>query len=143
MVGEVRSHIARTVGQTMDHLRINSVDEAVSYLVLLVSLALVPLMLTWWLFAQRMNRRMRRAGSALGGGRWHLLRFGPSAPLIAAAAFLCGFLMFYVPQLHDALSPDVRFAFLILGGIGLVAFMKSMVLWSHSNAPPREACRRR
>lgn len=143
MVGEVRSHIARTVGQTMDHLPINSVDAALSYLLLLVSLIIVPTMLTWWIVAQQINGRMRSTGSQLDRGRWHFLQFGPAAPLISAAASLCGFVMFYVPHLHDALSPDVRFAFLILGGIGLVAFMMSMVLWSYSNAPPREECRRR
>ena len=118
----------------MEQLDVSSVDEALSYLILLVALALVPALLTWWLVAQRLNSRIR---SKANGERWHLSRFGPLAPLVSAAALLCGFLAFFVPQIHDELSPDVRFAFLVLAGFALVGFLMSIVLWSYSNAPPR------
>ena len=120
-------------------MQVNPVDTALSWLIIILSVALIPAMLTWWLVAQHVNSRMRRAGTRLDRSRWHFLRFGPAAPLISAAAFLCGFLAFHVPQLHDALSPDVRFAFWGLAGFGLVASMMSIVLWAYSNAPSRGA----
>jgi len=116
---------------------VSPADTALSLLIILISLVLIPGNLTWWLIAQHINDRMSRAREQLHGGRWHFLRFGPTAPLISAAAFICGTLAFSVPQIHDALDPDVSFAALILAAFSLFSFMMSMVLWSHSNAPPR------
>ena len=122
----------------MEPRYVSPADTALSLLIILVSLALVPASLTWWLIAQHVNSRMMRAGRQLHGGRWHFLRFGPTAPLLSAAAFLCGTLAYSVPQIHDALDPEVSFAALILAACSLFSFMMSMVLWSYSNAPPRQ-----
>ena len=122
----------------MEPRYVSPADTALSLLIILISLAIVPANLTWWLIAQHINDRMARAREQLHGGRWHFLRFGPTAPLISAAAFLCGTLTYSVPQIHDALDPDVSFAALILAVFSLVSFMMSMILWSYSNAPPRQ-----
>ena len=61
------------------------------HLIALVSLALVSAVLLWWFIAQFVNRQLRDAGRQdLIGGPWHILRFGPLAPLISAAAVLAG-----------------------------------------------------
>lgn len=122
----------------MEPRYVSPADTALSLLIILISLAIVPANLTWWLIAQHINNRMTRAGKQLHGGRWHLLRFGPTAPLISAAAFSCGIVAYSVPQIHDALDPDVSFAAMILAAFSLFSFMMSMILWSYSNAQPRQ-----
>jgi hypothetical protein len=121
----------------MEPVRISPFDEVLTYLILLAALVLIPTMLTWWLVAQHTNNRMEKAGSPLNGGSWHPLRFGPLAPIISAVAGIWGFLAFHVPQIRQALHPDVSFAFAVMGWSGLLSFMLSMVLWTYSNAPPR------
>lgn len=120
----------------MDQLQTNPIETVFFYLIVLVALALVPSMLTWWLLAQHANNRRRRAGVPAGVGRWNLRRFGPAAPLTSAGAFLIGFLICAIPDVRDTLHPTLVIGFFLLASFGLVALMMSMVLWSYSNVQP-------
>jgi hypothetical protein len=55
----------------------SSADNVWFYLIAFVALAIVPVMVIWWVVAQLENSRRRKAGIPTGGSRWHFLRYGP------------------------------------------------------------------
>jgi hypothetical protein len=115
----------------------SSADNVWFYLIAFVALAIVPVMVIWWVVAQLENSRRRKAGIPTGGSRWHFLRYGPTAPLISAVVFLCGLQVSVFRPEEGGLSPTVAVSLAFMTVPGLIAFMVSMVLWSYSNAPAR------
>jgi hypothetical protein len=111
-------------------------DNYYVYAIAFVSLTIVPVMIAWWVVDQLVNRRRRKAGIRTGGGRWHFLRFGPTAPLIPAAVFLFAMSIWIFGSDKELISPSVRFCMLIMAVAGLTAFAISWMLWQLSN-PPR------
>jgi hypothetical protein len=78
----------------------------------------------------------RKAGIRTDEGRWHFLRFGPTAPLIPAAVFLLGMSIWIFGSDKEVISPSVRFCLLMMAVAGFTAFVISWMLWQLSN-PPR------
>ena len=107
------------------------------YLIAFVTLAIVPVMIVWWLAAQLENRRRRRVGIQTGGSRWHFLRYGPTAPLISAAVFLCGLPGWIFRPAGGTLNPTIGLCLMVMTASGLIALVISAVLSDFSNAPPR------
>lgn len=119
----------------------SSADNVWFYLIAFVALAIVPVMIIWWVVAQFENRRRRKAGIPTGESRWHFLRYGPTAPLISAVILICGLQVFIFRPEEGELSPTVAVSLAFMTVPALIAFMVSMVLWSYSNAPPRSKSR--
>lgn len=114
-----------------------SADNVWFHLIAFVTLAIVPVMIVWWVVAQLENSRRRKARIPTGGSRWHFLRYGPTAPLISAVVFLCGVQVFVFRPEEGGLSPTVTVSLMLMTVPGLIALMVSIVLWSYSNAPAR------
>jgi len=112
-------------------------DNTYFYIIAFITLAILPVMVIWWFIAQLVNRRRREAGTPTGGSRWHLLRYGPTAPLICAAVFLFGMSIWIIRPDPEVLSPSIRFCLLVMSFAGLIALVISWLLWEFSNAPPR------
>jgi hypothetical protein len=109
-------------------------DALLSLTALAVAVLIVPGLLTWWAIAQRVNHVRRKAGRQRVVGRWHCLRFGPLAPLLALSAFLIGMAPFLL-QPSELKSFGLVLSFGALTVLGLVAFLMSMVLWSYASNP--------
>ena len=83
------------------------------------------------MIAQRVKYVRQKMGRQRDVGRWHLLRFGPAAPLLTLMAFSGGVARFYESSFPiDAMALTV---------FGLVAFLMSMVLWSYASDPAESA----
>ena len=96
-----------------------------------VAALIIPGILAWWGIAQRVKYVRRKTGRQRDVGRWHLLRFGPAAPLLTLIAFIGG-----VARFQKSSFPIDAIA---LTFFGLVAFLMSMVLWSYASDPAESA----
>ncbi|TFC39050.1 hypothetical protein [Cryobacterium sp. TMT2-14] len=114
--------IASTLGETIT-----------CYGIIGVALLLIPAMFTWWALAQRVNSLRREAGRQREVGRWHFLRFGPTAPLLSLTAFLSGLVPVIVGW--RAVHYPIILSLAVLTVFGLVAFLMSMLLWSYASDP--------
>lgn len=113
-------------------------QNLVFFLVSGVALLIVPAMLTWWVIAQIVNSGRKNDGRQRFVGRWHFLRFGPTAPLLSLIACICGAAPFVING-RDALLTSLSLPCVALGFLGLVAFAMSMLLWSYASDPAETA----
>ena len=103
-----------------------------------VALLIVPGMLAWWVIAQIVNSDRKDAGRQRVVGRWHVLRFGPTAPLLSLIASIGG----AAPVLLDrsrAMSAGISIPCVALGFLGLTAFLLSTLLWTYASDPAETA----
>jgi hypothetical protein len=97
-------------------------DALLSHFASALAVLIIPGLLTWWAIAQRVNYVRRKAGSQRVVGRWHFLRFGPLAPLLALSALLIGMAPFLL-QPSELKSFGLVLSFMALTVLGLVAFL--------------------
>jgi hypothetical protein len=119
----------------MDSQQANLATLTLFWLIVGYSVVLIPAIVTWWLVVQHINSRTHRTGNVPHGVLRLFLRFGPMALLLSAATFLCGFWILFTPEIRNAFNPNLGVPSLALTGIGVPAFMLSMVLWAYSNTP--------
>ncbi|MGY4856351.1 hypothetical protein [Cryobacterium sp. AP23] len=112
-------------------------QNSLFFLISGVALLIVPGMLAWWVIAQTVNSDRKDAGSQRFVGRWHFLRFGPTAPLLSLIACIGG--AGPVVIFRYALSSDIYIACVGLGFLGLTAFLMSMLLWAYASDPAETA----
>jgi len=106
-------------------------ENIMFYLTSGVAAVIIPGTLAWWVVAQRVKYVRRKMCIQRDVGRWHLLRFGPAAPLLTLIAFIGGVARFYESSFPiDAMA---------LTFFGLVAFLMSMVRWSYASDPAESA----
>jgi hypothetical protein len=98
-----------------------------------VALLIVPGMLTWWVIAQIVNADRKDAGKQRFVGRWHFLRFGPTAPLLSLIACIGGAAPVVIFQF--ALPDGFFIPCIALGLLGLTAFLMTMLLWMYASDP--------
>jgi hypothetical protein len=101
------------------------------------ALLIVPGMLTWWVIAQIVNADRKDTGKQRFAGRWHVLRFGPTAPLLSLIACIGGASPVVIFQY--ALSTDILIPCVALALLGLTAFVMSLLLWMYASNPAETA----
>lgn len=102
-----------------------------------VAFLIVPGMLTWWVIAQVVIADRKDTGKQRFVGRWHVLRFGPTAPLLSLIACLGGAAPVVIFQY--ALPDDFFIPCVALALLGLIAFVMSMILWMYASDPAETA----
>lgn len=112
-------------------------ENIMFFLISAVALLIVPCMLTWWVIAQIVNSDRKEAGRQRFVGRWHFLRFGPTAPLLSLIACIVG--AGPVVIFRFALPVDFFIPCVALGFLGLTAFLMSMLLWMYASDPAETA----
>lgn len=112
-------------------------ENIMFFLISAVALLIVPGMLTWWVIAQIVNSDRKEADRQRFVGRWHFLRFGPTAPLLSLIACIGG--AGPVVVFRYALSTDIYIPCVALGFLGLTAFLLSMLLWTYASDPAETA----
>jgi hypothetical protein len=98
-----------------------------------VALLIVPGMLTWWVIAQVVNEDRKDTGRQRLVGRWHVLRFGPTAPLLSLLACTGGAAPVVIFQY--ALPDGIFIPCVALALLGLIAFVMSLLLWMYASDP--------
>jgi hypothetical protein len=107
------------------------------YLVVFVALAIVPAMIAWWLVVLRDLNRRSEAGIRTAASCWHVLRYGPTAPLISAAVFLCGLPSWIFFPTSAVIHPTIGLCLMVMTGAGFIALVFSVVLWAFTSALER------
>lgn len=112
-------------------------DYVVFYLIVLITLTIVPVMIGWWLVVLRHLNRRSEAGIRTGPSRWHVLRYGPMAPLVSAAVFFGGLPSWSVFPTSDPILSSVGLPLMVMTVSGFTAFVISTVLWVATSALER------
>jgi hypothetical protein len=112
-------------------------DDVVFYLIVLITLAIVPVVIGWWLVVLRHLNRRSEAGIRTATSRWHVLRYGPMAPLISAAVFLGGLPSWSFSPTPDPILSSVGLPLMVMTVSGFTAFMISTALWAATSALER------
>jgi hypothetical protein len=107
------------------------------FLIVLVILTIIPMMIIWWVVVLRHLNRRSEAGIRAAVSRWHFLRYGPAAPLISAAVFLCGLSAWEFSPLFDMIPSSLRLVLFVMTGPGFIAFLISAVLCAFTRALER------
>jgi hypothetical protein len=105
-------------------------DDILFYFIVVVTLTIVPVMIVWWLFVLRHLNRRSEAGIRIAAGRWSVLRYGPMAPLISAAVFLCGLASWTFFPTSDPTLSSVELPSMVMTGSGFTALVMSAILWA-------------
>jgi hypothetical protein len=129
--------IAESRNQCMGELKGLVSENIMFFLISAVAILVVPGMLIWWVVAQIANADRKEAGRQRVVGRWHFLRFGPTAPLLSLIACIGG--AGPVVIFRYALSTDVFIPCVALGFLALTAFLMSMLLWMYASDPAETA----
>jgi hypothetical protein len=134
-----RNHCMEQLISAMGGL-ISFVSQNIMFvLISAVALLIVPGVLTWWVVAQVVNADRKDTGKQRFVGRWHVLRFGPMAPLLSLIAGIGGGAPVIIFQY--ALPVDILLPCVALGILGLTAFVISLLLWMYASDPAETARR--
>jgi heme/copper-type cytochrome/quinol oxidase subunit 2 len=119
------------------NLRFTSEYDVWFYLIVFVTLAIVPVMILWWIFVLRHLNRRSQAGVKATASRWHFLRYGPMAPLLSAAVLLCGLPFWDFFPASDTIPSSIGLCLMVMTVSGFVALVISVVLWSFTRVLER------
>ena len=122
------------VGQEASY---SAADDVLFYLIVFITLTIVPVMIGWWFVVLRHLHRRSEAGIRTTASPWHVLRYGPTAPLISAAVFLCGLPSWNLSRTPDTIPSSVGLPLMVMTVSGLVALVISAVLWAFTRALER------
>ena len=115
----------------------SSVYNVLFYLVVLIALTIVPAMIGWWFVVLRHLHRRSEADIRTSASRWHPLRYGPTAPVISAAVFLCGLPSWNLSRTPDTIPSSLGLPLMVMTVSGFTALVISAVLWAFTIALER------
>ena len=108
----------------------SSAYDVLFCLIVLIALTIVPAMIGWWFVVLRHLHRRSEADIRTSASRWHPLRYGPTAPVISAAVFLCGLPSWIFFPTSDPILSSVGLPLMVMTGSGLTALVISAILWA-------------
>jgi len=115
----------------------SSADNVVFSLIVLIALTIVPVMIGWWFVVLRHLHRRSEAAIRTSAGRWHPLRYGPTAPLISAAVFLCGLPSWNLSRSPGTIPASLGLPLMVMAVSGLAALVISATLWAFTRSLER------